>query len=130
MTHLLLPDDLDLEGAVLRVRNKPKLGWRVKTRNERDIPLLAVLVDVLRWHLGQRSSGPVFRRRKFTRGQEPLLAGLSAVPLGRELASRIVAQEIVVARSLSRSEQLLAARTMWRDLVPSRRIEFGWSSCG
>jgi hypothetical protein len=27
LTHLLLPDDLDLNAAVLRVRNKPRLGW-------------------------------------------------------------------------------------------------------
>ena len=48
LTHLLLPDDLDLEGGWLRIRNKPKLDWQVKTRNERDIPLVSVLADVLR----------------------------------------------------------------------------------
>jgi integrase len=65
LTHLLLPDDLDLPTATLRVRNKPALGWQVKTRNERDIPLVAVLVDVLRQHLGGRTWGPVFVRRRF-----------------------------------------------------------------
>jgi integrase len=48
LVHLLLPDDLDLETGWLRVRNKPELGWQVKTRNERDIPLVPVLKDVLR----------------------------------------------------------------------------------
>src|SRR5262249_4090278 len=43
LTHLLLPDDLDLSAGLLRVRNKPALGWHVKTRNERDIPLVPVL---------------------------------------------------------------------------------------
>ena len=43
LVHLLLPDDLDLETGWLRVRNKPQLGWQVKTRNERDIPLVPVL---------------------------------------------------------------------------------------
>jgi hypothetical protein len=33
-----MTDDLDLFSGWLRVRNKPKLGWQVKTRNERDIP--------------------------------------------------------------------------------------------
>ena len=37
LTHLLLPDDLDVDALVLRVRNKPRLGWQVKTRNERDV---------------------------------------------------------------------------------------------
>ena len=31
LAHLLLPDDLDLHTGVLWVRNKPKLGWQVKT---------------------------------------------------------------------------------------------------
>jgi len=128
LTHLMLPNDLDLEGAVLQVRNKPKLGWRVKTRNERDIPLLPVLVDVLRRQVGERVSGPVFRRRKFARGQEPSLAGLTTAQLERELADRIAAQEMIVARNLSRSEQLRVARAMWRDVGAIKtdrvRVEF------
>ena len=46
LTHLLLPDDLDGDHHLLRVRNKPMLGWQVKTRNERDIPLIPELVAV------------------------------------------------------------------------------------
>jgi integrase len=42
LCHLLLPDDLDLDGAIVRVRNKPRLGWQVKTRNQRVVPLLEV----------------------------------------------------------------------------------------
>ena len=44
LVHLLLPENLDLETGWLHVRNKPQLGWQVKTRNERDIPLVPVLV--------------------------------------------------------------------------------------
>jgi integrase len=40
LVHLLLPDDLDLETGWLHVRKKPELGWQVKTRNERDVPLV------------------------------------------------------------------------------------------
>ena len=39
LCHLLLPDDIDLETGWLYVRNKPKLGWQVKTRNQ-HIPLI------------------------------------------------------------------------------------------
>lgn len=73
LTHLLLPEDVDLESGILRVRNKPQLGWRVKTRNEREIPLMPVLVEVLRREIGTRTTGPVFRRRKFGRGTKPVL---------------------------------------------------------
>lgn len=128
LTHLLLPDDLDLEGAVLHVRNKAKLGWRVKTRNEREIPLLPVLVDVLRRQVGQRRSGPVFRRRKFARGCEPPLTGLSAAQLESELADRTTARETSIERSLSRREHLQEARVLWRDLGAIKteriRVEF------
>jgi hypothetical protein len=41
LTHLLI-EELDLEGGWLHVRNKTGLGWRVKTGNERSVPLLAV----------------------------------------------------------------------------------------
>ena len=43
LAHLLLPDDVDFEGGILLVRNKPQLGSQVETRNERDIPWLASL---------------------------------------------------------------------------------------
>jgi len=68
LTHLLLPEDIDLEQRVLRVRNKPKLRWLVKTRNEREIPIVPELAAVLRWHLGERKTGLVFLRRRFRSG--------------------------------------------------------------
>lgn len=55
LCHLLWPDDLDLNAGLLRVRNKPRLGWQVKTRNERDIPLLPEVVAVLRDRLGTQN---------------------------------------------------------------------------
>src|SRR5204863_2410173 len=47
LCHLLLPEDLDLDAGVLRVRNKARRGWRVKTRGEREGALVAVLVGAL-----------------------------------------------------------------------------------
>ena len=64
LTHLLLPDDLDLADGWLHVRNKASLGWRIKTRNEREIPLPPVLVEVLKHLIGSREAGPVFRQRR------------------------------------------------------------------
>ena len=40
VVHLLVPNDVDWEHGLIRVRNKPDLGWRTKTRNERDIPII------------------------------------------------------------------------------------------
>ena len=45
LTHLLIPDDVDLGARVIRVRNKPELAWRTKTRNERDIPMVEELKE-------------------------------------------------------------------------------------
>src|SRR5688572_28775595 len=64
LCHLLL-EDLDVQAGVLSIRNKPRLGWRVKTRNERVIPLHPVLVRVLQKQIAGRRCGPVFVRRRF-----------------------------------------------------------------
>jgi integrase len=115
LTHLLLPDDLDLSAGVLHVRNKPQLGWQVKTRNERDIPLLADLVAVLRLHLGGRQHGPVFPRR----GWSPGRSGLDRASRGmmeQELARRIAQYEAVTGQVPGRLEQARLARGLWHDL--------------
>jgi integrase len=61
-------DDLDLKAAVLHVRSKPDEGFKIKDREERDIPLPAELVTTLRqwqakrkgtrWVLGTRNDKP------------------------------------------------------------------------
>ena len=68
LTHLLLPEDLDLNVGMLYVRNKPHLGWQVKTRNEREIPLIDELRDVLTISVGDRVTGPVFLQRRYSSG--------------------------------------------------------------
>jgi integrase len=116
LTHLLLPDDLDLEAGWLYIRNKPQLGWQVKTRNERDIPLVPILVNVLRAVVGDRTTGPVFRQRRFQDGFQPPLAGKDIGGLHRELAARANRFESKADRCITRAERLRIARTVWRDL--------------
>ena len=114
LTHLLLPDDLDLDAGLLRVRNKPRLGWQVKTRNERDIPLLPELVAVLRHYLQGRRGGPLFVRRRWHSGPTGL-AGLGLAGLEGELRRRMQEREALEA-VLSREGRLHLARGLWRDL--------------
>ncbi len=129
LAHLLLPDDLDLDGRWLRVRNKPHLGWKVKTRNERDIPLMPVLADVLRAVLGARASGPVFRRRRYADGDGSLPALFSHSRAEREVVLRCQQREAELERSLSRAEHGEIAGTVWRDMgaisTTAIRHEFG-----
>ena len=40
LCRLLLPEDVELAHDLLMIRNKPKLGWQVKTRCERVIPIM------------------------------------------------------------------------------------------
>lgn len=128
LAHLLLPEDLDLQAGLLRIRNKPRLGWQVKTRHERDVPLTPVLVEVLRQLIGARATDPVFRQRRFSGGNEPPLASRSIDHLERDLAHRIAEREERSARDLTRVERLGVARGLWRDLgaiEPDRiRLEF------
>jgi site-specific recombinase XerD len=128
LTHLLLPNDLDLSGELLRVRNKPQLGWQVKTRNERDIPLMPVLAEVHRVHLRGRAQGPVFQRRRWAERVANGRAAVDQAALGEELLRRIAEHEVVQGRPLTRAERGCVARGLWRDLgavKPERvRLEF------
>lgn len=128
LTHLLLPDDLDLGVGLLRVRNKPQLGWQVKTRNERDIPLIPVLVEVLRHHLAGRNSGPVFLRRRFV----PSMGfSVRAVQdgLNQEMSGRVQAEQLQRGQPLSAGQRARLARRLWLEIGTVRedriRIEFG-----
>jgi integrase len=134
LVHLLLPNDLDLETGWLRVRNKPKLGWQVKTRNERDVPLVPVLADVLRKELGNRRTGPIFRQRRFTEGYTAPLDVRLPDALERELVGRIARLEAGAGAVLVRSDRLTVAKSVWRDIGALKedwiRIEFKRITCG
>jgi integrase len=116
LCHLLLPDDLDLKAGVLHIRNKPRLGWQVKTRCERTLPLISPLVEVLRLSFGERLTGPVFRQVSCERlGRQPLLGGLDQCALEEVAIKRIESKQREHGRGLSRPEHLAVLRTIWRD---------------
>ncbi|MBI3860964.1 MAG: tyrosine-type recombinase/integrase [Planctomycetia bacterium] len=115
LTHLLLPDDLDLERRLIFIRNKPRLGWKVKTRNERAIPLVEPLVDLLRITLAGRSTGPVFLRRRFSLDHLPLLTGKVARSLEAEIERRIEEAGPNANQPLSRTAMAAISRGVWRD---------------
>jgi integrase len=109
LIHLLI-EDLDLKGGWLSVRNKPGLGWRIKTGLERSIPLLTEVVEVLRSAIGARVAGPVFLRKTFTLGAAPpLVANL------QQLVLVCADRQAQAGRTLSRFEALKIAQTVWRD---------------
>lgn len=116
LVHLLLPEDLDLEGGWLRIRNKAQLGWQVKTRNERDIPLVPILKDVLSRYLATRTTGPVFVQRRCFTGYQPPLAGRSRKMLDQEASKRLLMQERDLGSPSSRVSRQEVTRTIWRDL--------------
>jgi integrase len=128
LTHLLLPEDLDLSGGWLYVRNKSDLGWRVKTRTEREIPLHPVLRHVLQRHVVDRQAGPVFRQRRCSRGFEPRLASRCINQLQNELIRRVADREQRTGGEMSRQERFNVSKTVWRDMGALRedwvRIEF------
>ena len=128
LCHLLLPNDVDLTHNLLRIQNKPKLGWQVKTRNERALPMIPLLSDLLQYVIGKRQEGPVFLRRHFVSGALPKLGAAGSTRLERELADRISRNEVELQRALSRQERMVLARHLWTDagaVKPDRlRLEF------
>jgi integrase len=109
LVHMLI-EDTDLSSGWLRVRNKPALGWRVKTGLERAVPLVPEAVVVLRRVIGGRSAGPVFLRRRFTHGGTRPLVG-DRVFLERHCQER----QRAAAPPRSRAELARLARSVWRD---------------
>ncbi|HEY2785806.1 MAG TPA: site-specific integrase, partial [Fimbriiglobus sp.] len=108
LVHLLI-EDIDLDAGWLTVRNKPDLGWRVKTGQGRSVPLLPEVVAVLRSVIGGRPAGPVFLREK-VRATGPALAG-TAADLARVLADRCRQATTAGTREARRK----IARGVWRD---------------
>ena len=113
LVHLLV-DDLDLDGGWLHVRNKPELGWRIKTGRERAVPLIDEAVLVLRALLGGRSAGPVFLRELFQADQCPI-ATETVGKLATTLVRRVAATESGQDSPVTRSCRAQLARTVWRD---------------
>lgn len=111
LVHLLI-EEVDLDGGWLHVHNKTELGWRVKTGNERVVPLLPEGVAVLRCVIGRRKCGPVFTRQKLA-GKAPALVGdrreLARVCEERQQAARVDGQP------LPRAEAQKIANGVWWD---------------
>ncbi len=115
LCHLLL-DDVDFDAAVLRIRNKQRLGWQIKTRSERAIPLHPFLVDQLRRHVGDRRTGSLLEQKRCGRGFEPPLRTCSFEMLERESAQRVATAERLAGKPLDRNEVLAVQRRIWRDI--------------
>jgi integrase len=113
LIHLLI-EDLDLDGGWMHIREKSELGWRIKTRRERSVPLIDELITVLWRAIGKRSAGPVFLREKFNLATGHL-ATASRETLARVLGQRIEKAERQAGQPLSREERDKIARGVWRD---------------
>lgn len=128
LTHLLLPADLDLDTGWLHVRNKPRLGWQVKTRSERQVPLVPELVAVFKQALAGRTSGPVFRQRRCGDGHVVPLADRSAHDLEQELSRRLARRAAEAPDEPERQQFVAVAARVWRDSGALRdewvRLEF------
>jgi integrase len=118
--HLLV-EDIDFDAAVIHVRNKPVLGWRIKTRQQRSIPMVAELADVLRNAVGVRQHGPAFLRRRFANTAPPPMCELSPEQLASQAAER-------TASIGNRDDRGCVLRRFWTEMgrvKESRlRVEF------
>jgi integrase len=98
----------------MHIRDKPDLGWRIKTRRDRSIPLTAELVTVLRHVIGTRVAGPVFIRERFVTDLAPL-AGASHQRMAQALACRINQAERQSGQTLSREAKAKIGSSVWHD---------------
>jgi integrase len=108
LVHLLI-EEVDLAGGCLHVRNKVELGWRVKTGQERVVPLLPEVVAVIRGEIGRRACGPVFLREKF-HARKAAVTGDR-----REMAKGLRDLRAAEGRPLTRAEEDALAKRLWWD---------------
>lgn len=113
LVHLVV-EDLDLERGWMTISNKPDLGWKIKTRRERIVPLIDELVSILRVVIGERKGGPVFLRQTFDPSSSEL-TNATRDQLGRMVEQRIDTAERECASALTRERQLAIAKTVWKD---------------
>lgn len=120
--HLLLPEDIDFEQNLLFVRNRINLGWQIKTRNERTIPLVPCLARLLKAHMGTRAQGPVFLRRQFATEYSPSWSSISLAE--KELNRRVQQLEEAAKEPCSSAVKATLARRLWVEwgLVDADRI--------
>ncbi|MBD3675704.1 MAG: tyrosine-type recombinase/integrase [Planctomycetaceae bacterium] len=116
LSYLFWPDDIDEQLRAIVIRNRPQLGWQVKTRRERMIPLHPVLYRVIKLCTLNRQSGTLFQRRRFTNSKPPPLATRPLDVLEKELLLRVDQKEAELERQLSRVERQQVCRTIWRDV--------------
>jgi integrase len=114
LAHMLV-EDFDSQVEVLYVRNRPLLGWQVKTRQDRSIPLLPAHARFLRRLSGTRVSGTLFPRIKFSVSSSPIW-GNSTKLMEAELNGRQRMHEDALDRPLSRKELASLCRKMWFEL--------------
>jgi integrase len=128
LCHLLLPHDIDWDAGLLRIRNKPRLGWQVKTRDEREIPLIEPLLTLLRRHVGDRTAGPVFLQRRYSAGRPPEIGFVNEQQLQRLVEESIEVQQSKENHVLGSKARLCLQKSHWRiagALRPERiRNEF------
>ena len=116
LCHLLV-EDADLEANVLRIVNKAPLGWRIKTRSERVIPLVPALADLLRAVTRSRSTGVLFRQPRCSEDHRAPLDGLETDQLTIEAARRAADSEVQDGATHGRKLALRTVQTIWRDLA-------------
>lgn len=112
--HLLI-EDFDFESGWVRIRNKPELGWWIKTGAERSVPLVPELVAVLRRLTLGRDSGPLFRRPKFVCAASSQVAAMNRQQMGQAVQARVTQLAAARNRELTRTEQLRVAQSIWRE---------------
>jgi len=114
LVHLLV-EDFDPKDGLLHIRNRPELGWQVKTRRDRTLPLLVSHTRILKRMLGSRACGTLFARIQFSANTIPSWA-TSSTSIAAELRHQEQTQESIIGRPLSRSEQSVICRRIWWKL--------------
>jgi integrase len=122
LTHLLV-EDVDFEQGVIHVRSKPWLGWQVKTRRQRQLPLAPAARETFARLIGGRKAGFVFLNVELAAGRKPLRGAASPQAL-RARAEKVIADVLAERPGAGEKERKRALVRLCRSLgqVPEKRV--------
>lgn len=114
LVHLLV-EDVDLDAGILHINNKADLGWQVKTRNLRSIPLPAEPLAMIRHIVQGRPAGVLLVRRQFQALIPSPAAGKSRKDMAAEIMARVKSETLEPAMVGSRSLYARVAARIWAE---------------
>ena len=112
LTHLLV-SDVNFEEGVFHIRSKPEMFWNVKTRDERALPILPEIKEMLLRCVDGRKEGFIFLNRESVEGKQR--------EMERFVSAQAFSNHLRDMADQARTEGALNEKEVMRKMLPFLR---------